>query len=184
MRTLPHSGLTVPDSDMRVSVVDQDHRSGRSTGYLQQGPTRIGYIENDGNGGETTFMPNPAAGGYRELMDRVATYADQCHRDGQPVTLEQVLDALVEERSIASAVEHIRSFGAQAGGDVPVRRVTSLGNTDRITQTPTPPVTAAQREQLNDQMSTRFGHESGGRWEFWNGQQWTPLPSADSGGQQ
>lgn len=95
MITLPHTGLQVPHTGIRVTSLRQtDVESGIAwSATLREGRVKLGTITNHGTGGMTTFHPH-TSGARRTLVD----FVDQCRDSaGEPVDEETVIDELTNE---------------------------------------------------------------------------------------
>ncbi|GAB3726723.1 hypothetical protein GCM10027590_32230 [Nocardiopsis nanhaiensis] len=95
MITLPHTGLQVPHTRIRVtSLKEVDVGTGIAwSAVLRQGRTRLGTIDNQGTGGMTLFRADSAA-----ARATLAEFVAQCRTSaGAPVDQERVLDELTGE---------------------------------------------------------------------------------------
>jgi hypothetical protein len=95
MITLPHSGLTVPHTELCVvSLRKVRHPYGLAiAGVLRLGQRMVGLAEDDGLGGPTTFH---GPGDYFNLRDMDA-FAAQCRHGGEVLHVGKVLDYLIDE---------------------------------------------------------------------------------------
>lgn len=95
MITLPHTGIQVPHDRLRVTSLRQVD-VGRGIAWsapLRQGRTKLGTINNRGDGGPTMFDPE-----NDNARRTVAAYVEQCRTaDGQPLDEEDVMDELTAE---------------------------------------------------------------------------------------
>lgn len=95
MITLPHTGLQVPHTRIRVTSLRQtDVGSGIAwSATLREGRVKLGTIANHGTGAMTLFYAE-TSGARRALAD----FVDQCHDSaGEPVDEETVIDELTNE---------------------------------------------------------------------------------------
>lgn len=184
---LPHTGLHVPDATLSVAAYRQHQtRDGVAfTASLRVGNKKVGLIENDGHGGETGFFPGrPAEYGYLEIGE----YAALCRtEEGETVTVEDLLNELIEEQQAAKWVTKNTGQGQVVlrqmdyvlvgDDDVPV-----AGFPPRPTQmvTARQPQTEAHTRELAKQILTKYETSKYAWWQMWNGGGWhdiTPRPA-------
>lgn len=167
MITLPHSGLSVPHTDLHVVELREDmHSYGVAvTAVLALGRCIVGVAENDGHGGQTVFQPDPANDFTWQDLE---AFAAQCRHGAEPTDVSEVLDCLVDEYDFARRVAHA------------ARRRRTLARTVVLDRYPenvvevAPPATAEQRAVLTAHLAA-VPVPDGARWELWDGQRWTAL---------
>ncbi|GAA1110006.1 MULTISPECIES: hypothetical protein [Nocardiopsis] len=105
MFTLPHTGMQVPDTRIRVtSLKEVDLGTGIAwSAVVRAGKTKLGTVSNSGRGGPTDFNATTDA-----AQRRTAAFVAACRdRDGAPMDTENVMETLTEEyewaRDIAKA---------------------------------------------------------------------------------
>jgi hypothetical protein len=129
MITLPHTGLQVPHTGIRVTSLRQtDVGSGIAwSATLRHGRVKLGTIANHGTGGITIFYAE-TSGTRRALAD----FVDQCHDSaGEPVDEETVIDELTNEYEQARDVvrnqkKHRYTVRFFDGIDIPANATFSL----------------------------------------------------------
>ena len=87
--------MWMPHDRVRVVSLQQidTHNGVAYTAQLALDGEVVGTIENDGNGGPTTYYSlNSSPFNWRDLE----AFVRQCRRRGQPVSEEQALEALVD----------------------------------------------------------------------------------------
>jgi hypothetical protein len=98
---LPHTGLRIPDDQLNVTPYKQltTHDGVAFTANLKRGKNIVGTIENEGCGGETRFHSRYLRNDAVALTEQaLADYAARCRTEsGEPVTVEHLLDELVDE---------------------------------------------------------------------------------------
>lgn len=99
LTALPHSGLRVPDTNVKVTALKGNLTTNgyAFTANLKRGAKLVGSVQNEGRGGGTWFYPAGAVNGgwnRNEFDEFVKACRDKA---GNPVDAEKVLDDLVEE---------------------------------------------------------------------------------------
>ncbi|GAA2627985.1 hypothetical protein GCM10010411_76530 [Actinomadura fulvescens] len=168
MITLPHSRLTGPDIGLTVTELRtlEHHRGIAWTAVLQQHGRRVGTIDDDGNGGETYYHPDPGSPfGY----DQLNAYAAQCRRDGQAISTEGVLNDLTEEHETAELITDAATRGRTLARSIDPEGFTR----DRL---------EVRRAATPEQTITRYltpvpETTPGARWYLWDWQaeQWISV---------
>lgn len=172
MIDLPHSGLSVPHTNLRVvSLREAMHSYGVSfTATLVVGQINIGVAENDGRGGPTRFQPGPNNAFKQPDME---AFAAVCRHGGEPVDVGGVLDCLVDEYDLAR-----RLTTAEQLGRTLVRAVVMDRHPVNVVEVD-PPATDTQRAALIAQLA-EVPVPDGTRWEIWDEHRWialtTPTP--------
>ncbi|TDD29626.1 hypothetical protein E1287_30565 [Actinomadura sp. KC06] len=168
MIDLPHSGLSVPNTDLHV--VEYREEMGLATicitAVLAVGQRIVGTAEHDGGDDDRTrFRPAPDSDfSWQDLEG----FAVQCRRHGEPVSVDEVLDCLVDEYELAR-----RLALAEERGKTLARTVLRDGYPESVIDID-PPATAAHRDALAARLAETPLPE-GARWEIWDGQRWTAL---------
>lgn len=121
---------------------------------------RIATVGQDGVDGPTELYFAPSASSDADELDR---FFAACRYRGEEVTVQRVLDALVDEVYLAAGVKH-----AHAEGETLLRLVDSAGHTRALRPHSEPPQ-AGTPPQPGDPL------DAGDRWEFWTGTTWAPL---------
>ncbi|GGM90037.1 hypothetical protein ACFFX1_49330 [Dactylosporangium sucinum] len=175
--TLPHSGVQVPDAALRVTSLRQlPTRDGVAfQAVLRRGRNRVGTVENEGRGGETSFYPAaPNLFGYAELN----AFADACRTaSGGPCSTEQLLNELVNEYDTARIVT-----ADARRGRVTVRLMAPVieGDPDLYTaefaSVGVPSGTAPNLAEVARVLATTRPAGPRGRWQYWTGAAWQTLP--------
>lgn len=175
MITLPHSGLTVPHTNLRVTALREvEHLHGASyTAVFQLGERVVGVAENDGHGGDTVFCARPGQGTDAFTERDMEDFAAQCHAAGDHVRVSDVLDCLINEYDLARLVAD-----AATRGRTLARMLTLYGSPFTVVEVD-PPTTERQRDVLIAHLDTE-DLPAGARWEVWDGQRWTVLIQAPS----
>jgi hypothetical protein len=175
MITLPHSGLTVPHTNLRVTALREvQHAHGVSyTAVLQLGERVVGVAENDGHGGDTVFYARPGQEADAFAERDMENFAAQCRAGGEPVYISDVLDCLINEYDLARLVAD-----AATRGRTLARMLTINGSPFTVVEVD-PPTTERQRDVLIAHLDTE-DLPAGARWEVWDGQRWTVLIQAPS----
>lgn len=186
---LPHTGLHVPDATLSVAAYRQHQtRDGMAfTASLRVNCKKVGLIENDGHGGETGFFPDyPASYGYKQIRE----YAGECRTEqGEPVTVEDLLNELIEERQQAKWVADATRKGQLAlrmmdhclvgDDDLPIAGFPP----DPLEMLATnKPGNQAQTKALAKELLAKYPPSSHGWWQMWNGGGWhdiTPRPARE-----
>ncbi|TDB91215.1 hypothetical protein E1264_02690 [Actinomadura sp. KC216] len=167
MIELPHSGLSVPHTDLHVvSLREAMHAYGVSfTAVIAVGQRVVGVAENDGRGGPTSFQPGASnVFTWRDMED----FAAQCRHGGEPVDVGGVLDCLVDEYDLARRIATATRLGRTLIRAVVMDRYpTNVVEVD-------PPATDAQRAALIAHLAD-VPVPDGARWEIWDGHRWTTL---------
>ena len=169
--TLPHSGLRVPHTDLRVTaartMTGTDGEMLNAT--LRLRTAVVGYLVNEGLGGPTSFQPTGTGFGWRDLQ----AYVGACRNPaGEPVLEEHVLDLLVDEyrttRAITAATRRNQSL---------LRLCVLLdGLTFRIGEATARPVTTPARlAKLRAELAAAQTLRDGEWWQLWTGQRWEDL---------
>ncbi len=181
--TLPHTGLRVPDLDLRVTALRQlaTHNGVAFTAQVAFAGATVGTVENDGNGGETFYRAVNSSPFNTRAMTR---YARACRVHGRTPTEQFVLDALVAE---FDNVTHVAQ--ATRAGRTALRLVVPVnagdGHDDVFTTvdlTTAPMVTSPeQRGALVADLLRQAPLYDGQRWQLWTGQRWEDLtpPAAE-----
>lgn len=130
-----------------------------------------GSIENDGNGGATTYLAvNASPFNSRDLHDCVLG----CSHRGRTPTEEVVLNALVDEYDLTRQVA-----GALAAHATLVRLIDAEGNTLQTHLVQPVPITQAQWDAVADQVQALPRLLPEGRlWQLWTGSAWCHLTDA------
>jgi hypothetical protein len=173
--TLPHTGIRVPGLGLQVTSLRQ-LRTPDGVAYtatLRLGPTPVGTIANEGNGGATVY--HPTAGSPFDRQQLAAFVAASRTADGQPMPEEQLLEELISEYE---NVKHVTQ--ATRARRSPVRLMAPIG--DRLDAgyatvhrtTAAKIATAAQRAALITDLQRRQVDE-GVWWQLWTGQRWEDL---------
>ncbi len=167
--------LRMPHDRVRVVSLQQidTHNGVAYTAQLALDGEVVGTIENDGNGGPTTYYsPNFGPFNWRDLD----AFVQQCRRGGQPVSEEQALEALVDEFDLDQIVHH-----AAADGATVVRLLDEHGyQLDLLIARPAPR-SAAQRTGLAGRLLAEHRHAAGVEWVIWSGRCWRYLTRVDGG---
>lgn len=170
MITLPHSGLAVPHTDLYVTDLREiELASGVAyTAVLAHAGRVVGTAENDGHGGETVYMPGRVESGPGFTARDMEAFAAQCRVGGQPVTVSDVLDSLIDEydfgRSTARAAERGRTLARMV---VDERYPINVVEVE-------PPTAEGDRDVLIARLAA-MDLPSGARWELWDGHHWITL---------
>ena len=175
--TLPHTGIRVPDANLRVTSYRELPTSDgvAYTATVRLGRTPVGTLHNEGMGGLTSY--HPATGspfGYRHLAAFVAASRTA---DGQPISEEDLLEELVTEYENATHVAK-----AVRAGRSPLRLRAPLGDSDGLDDvyytaeraTTAKVTTPAQRDTLVAQLHTTPVID-GAWWQLWAGHAWQDL---------
>jgi hypothetical protein len=174
--TLPHTGLREPD--LRVTALRPvPTRNGVAfTAQVALANTIVGTMENDGNGGQTSYRAVNSSPFNARTM---AEYARACRVSGRTPSDELVLDLLVAEYDNATHVAQ-----ATRAGRSPLRLVApvvDVGDDDDayttvgLTTAPTA-TTTGQRDALVADLLRQTPQYDGQRWQLWTGQRWEDLP--------
>lgn len=127
-----------------------------------------GRIENEGNGGPTTYFgypPSPFT--WRQMHEFVSA----CRRHGQPVAEEHVLDSLVDEYDYNTLIAE-----ATAASGTLVRLLDDNGLIADIESVTPAPATPAERAALAHRLATRPVPDTTVRhWQIWSGTGWDHL---------
>ncbi|MGI5213901.1 hypothetical protein [Plantactinospora sp. CA-290183] len=179
MMVLPHTGLRAPHGRLRARDLRQRDLGGSRVGYsavLYLDEQVAGRILND-YGTDTWFEPVEAT-----PFD-LAEFVGQCRDEaGAAVTVETVLDALIDEQETADAVRQVLTRGL-----TPVRLLTPIQPAGQgHGRVKSPPFGAAapadptwwaaivralhHKRLLND----------GETYQIWTGQVWEALPSIEN----
>jgi hypothetical protein len=127
-----------------------------------------GRIENEGNGGATTYFgDSPTPFTWRQMDEFVSA----CRRHGQPVSEEYVLNSLVDEYDYGRQVADVTAAGATL-----VRLVDDNGLTADLQQAVPAPTTLAERTALAHLLAARPVPDPTVRfWQMWSGTGWEHL---------
>src|SRR5262249_55740523 len=149
------------------------HNGVAYTADLAANGTPVGTIENDGNGGPTTYHAlNSSPFNRRNL----AEYVRGCRRRGQPATEAEVLHALVDEVHLNQT-----AVAARASGATLVRLRDEDGHhLDWLAVRPAP-TSGAQRDALARRLVGRHPHPRAAQWVIWSGTAWRHLTQVDPG---
>lgn len=179
---LPHTGLQVPDNTLSVSAFKElsTHCGVAYTANLRHRNRIVGTIENGGTGGMTMFHANDwRTFGEKELE----AYAARCRtEEGEDVTVENLLDELIDEhdwaRKVATAARHeklqLRLMEQAIAGFPPFAHGEARGKV---------PANAKQWEDLTAQVLAKMPPGDNGWWQAWTGKGWkdvTPRPAGVS----
>jgi len=159
---MPHDRVRV------VSLQQMDTHNGVAyTAQLAYDGEVVGTIHNNGNGGATEYHSlNSSPFNWRDLH----AFVQQCRRRGEPVSEEQVLDALVDEFDLDHIVRH-----ATADGATVVRLLDEHGyQLDMLTVRPAP-TSWQQRDRLGRRLQAEHAHPHGVQWVIWSGRTWRYL---------
>jgi hypothetical protein len=174
---LPHTGLHVPHTRLRVSSLKRLRTpDGEAfTATLRLDGRIVGHIHNDGNGGATTWTTTGTGFSWRDLDAYVAA----CRTDAGTATLEEhILDDLVEEYSSTRTVAKADRAGHTA------LRLCQLINGVTFTvgeATATRVTTPEHRQRLIADLAAKSPAAADEWWQIWNGTAWedlTPRPTA------
>jgi hypothetical protein len=160
-------GVRVPNNRLRVIAAD-----------LADWDTDVVVYHLDHDGQHAADMTADRRAGTRGLLPAGADaetaihrFADGCRRFGQPMTVPEVIDALVHEydfsRYAARADADDQALLRLLDDDWRIRDVITLPN-------PAKPRLPALREQLR----RRSAVAGATRWELWTGRGWYPLGTA------
>jgi hypothetical protein len=189
--TLPHTGVRVPDANLRVSSLRQlpTPDGVAYTATLRQGSTPVGTIHNEGIGGATSY--SPLAGSPFGLRQLVAFVAASRTADGQAISEEELLEDWVTEfehdKEVTTATRLGRSLlrlrsPLSAADTFHDEHFDDVYYTARHA-TAAKVTTAADRTALVDELR-RISIEAGQWWQLWTGERWedlTPPPSHEHG---
>jgi len=182
---LPHTGLRVPDHSLSLSVYREHSTSGgvAFSANLRVNSHVVGLVENQGHGGGTWLRADDwRAYGEQDL----AEYAARCRsEDGQPVTVEDLLDALIDEHDWTRKVAAAGRRGAM------VLRLMdhALSGDERLPDFPPYPQDATVVSSrvpwplLVKRVLAEMPPGPHGWWQAWTGECWrdvTPRPTGVS----
>ena len=126
-----------------------------------------GRIENDGNGGPTTYYGlNSSPFNWRHLAD----YVQASRHRGQPVSEEFILDALVDEYDMGQQIAD-----AAASGATLVRLLDENGLIVDIQPVAPAPTTPAERAAIARQLARTVPDATARFWQIWAGTEWQHL---------
>jgi hypothetical protein len=130
-----------------------------------------GSIENDGNGGPTTYFGlNSSPFNWQDLLDFVLA----CRHQGQTPTEEFVLNALVDEYDLAHQVAE-----ALAAHATMVRLLDGMDQTLQTHLVRPIPITRAHWDTIAAQVQALPRSSPEGRtWQLWTGDAWCHLADA------
>jgi hypothetical protein len=177
--TLPHTGIRVPSTSLRITAV-RDLAStpdgGAYTATLQMGAIPVGHVHNEGWGGPTTY--DTADGSPFDLDQLAAFVAASRDANNEPLTEDGLLEELVTEYEGAAHVAEATRLGRSA-----IRLQEPLGEGDGLAgyfvtaeRGIVPPiVTPVDRDELTCSLQRRDVLD-GSRWQLWTGQRWEGLP--------
>jgi len=164
----PH--LRVPHDRVTVTGLQQiaTHNGVAFTAELALDGQYAGTIENDGNGGPTTYFGlNSSAFNWRHLHD----YVQASRYRGQPVSEEFILNALVDEYDFGRQITDATKAGATL-----VRLLDEHGYTLDIQTARPAPATPAERAAIARQLTAQPARDPAGRmWQIWAGTAWQHL---------
>ncbi|MCK9870319.1 hypothetical protein MRI28_11820 [Nocardiopsis dassonvillei] len=173
LHPLPHTGMSVPDTSVRVSCIDDLTLSSGNIAFraeVQAAGLPLGTFHDDGRGGATVFAPrSPKAALIMQFF--VALSRD---RNGDPLLEETVYDHLVEEFEIGEMVAQATEEGRYAvrshtPGHIPQLHSFSLANDHSY------PDHEGARTAVTSEPQT-FGPDTV-RLELWTGTGWTEVLS-------
>lgn len=184
---LPQTGLHVPDRSLSLTAYKQLKTSDgvAFTANLRVRNKRVGLIENAGTGGMTFFhATEPRVWGETQIE----AYAARCRtEEGKPVTVEDLLNELVEEheagRWVASCVRKkqvpLRKMGVPwlNDGDQPDP---DFGPYPHEMLAARQPSTAEHANLLAKELLRKYPTGAHSWWQMWNGQGWhdiSPRPA-------
>ena len=183
--TLPHTGIRVPNRDLRVTAMRElptpDGVAYTATLRLDGAP--VGTAVNESMGGETNYLPAPGSPlGDQQLAVFVAASRGV---DGQPLAIDELLDVLTEYENAKEVAKAVRA------GRSPLRLRAPLGEGPELADTyytarhatAAKVTTPAQRDALVADLRRR-GVAEGTWWQLWTGERWdnpTPPPTPDPG---
>ncbi|MGI5243343.1 hypothetical protein [Dactylosporangium sp. CA-139066] len=176
--TLPHTGIRVPDATLRVTTYQElpTPDGVAYTATVHWGRTPVGTIHNEGRGGATSYRPT--AGSALDRSGLAELIVASRGADGQPLSEEDLLEALVTEYEHAEHVAQAMRAGRSA---VQLRAPLGVGLNEvyctaerRIVAKVTTP---AQRATLTAQLQ-RLAVPDGAWWQLWTGQAWDNLTIA------
>ncbi len=168
--------LRVPHDRLKVSSLQQipTHNGVAFTAELTLDGQYAGTIENDGNGGPTTYFGlNSSAFNGRHLGE----YVEGCRHRGQPVSQEFLLDALADEFQLGRQVAD-----ATAAGATLVRLLDEHGFTVEMHGVRRAPRSGPDRAALIAELAARPPHPLGHAWHIWTGTAWRHLAQARPAG--
>jgi len=170
--TLAHTpDLRVPHNRLAVSSLRQmpTHNGVAFVADLTIDGRYAGPIENDGNGGPTTYFGlNSSPFTWRHLHE----YVQACRYRGRPVSEEFVLDALVTEFDLGQQVK-----AAAAAGATLVRLLDANGHTLDIQAVRPAPTTPAERAAIARLAARPPSYPQGRLWQI----SWVPEGSVSWG---
>lgn len=163
-------GMRVPHDRLRVTSLEQipTHNGVAFTATLTLDDQIVGTVENSGNGGATMYYAASRAFTWRD-MD---AYAGACRRSGEPVSTEQVLEALVDEYDFDQAVG-----AALAEGGTVARLLDNDGYVRDFATVSPVPGSATQDASLARHLAESRPHPAGDHWQIWSGATWRYLGS-------
>jgi hypothetical protein len=177
---LPHTGLHVPHTRLRVSSLKtlRTPDGAAFTATLRLDGRIVGAIHNDGNGGATTWSA-AGSGSRRHDLD---AFVAACRTDDGIATLEEhVLDDLVDEYESARTVAN-----ADLAGHTALRlRQLINGITFTVGEATAKPITTpAHRGRLVAELAAASPAGADEWWQLWHGTVWEdltprPAPSTD-----
>ncbi len=174
--TLVHTpDLRLPHDRVAVSSLQQlsTHNGVAFVADLTLDGRFAGRIENDGNGGPTTYFGlNSSPFNWRHL----AEYVHACRYRGQPVSEEFVLDALIDDFDLGRQVADAAVAGATL-----VRLLDERGFTLDIQAVRPAPTRAGDRTAIARQLTAQSPYPSGRLWQIWAGTAWQYLTDAHPG---
>ena len=162
---LLHSSLTVPHAyPLTVVFCEYLHLSEGEAfrAHVHRDGDHVGYIENYGDSyGEARFVPLDFDVFGLHDFHRFVT---ECRSNGEPVSDQQVLAALLDEYETSLAL------GVQVGRGRTLARQVADGYAATFVEVDRPQSRAGRR-RLAGQLPSEPGH----RWEVWTGFRWEPL---------
>ncbi len=166
--------LRIPHDRVAVSSLQQmpTHNGVAFVADLTLDGRFAGRIENDGNGGPTTYFAlNSSPFNWRHLYE----YVHACRYRGQPVSEEFVLDALVDEVDLGQQVR-----AAAAARTTLVRLLDEHGYTLDIQAVRPAPATPSEWPGIVGPLTGRPPRYPAGRlWQIWDGTCWQHLTDVD-----